>query len=121
MNSYIIDGPAGGRFERVRLRLCAYTPLHYDEQEKLKVVLQVIDHTDLIAEDPIVIDYLTPENLTNFLDCSTLEGWVISPDPTELSLAQHREKTKAYNLQRYHLEKQEKNRGSHRSHSGPPS
>ena len=94
MSIYHISGPVGSRFERVRLRLCAYTPLHYDEQDKLKVVIQVIDQECLIAEDPISIEYLPQEDLTEFLNCSTIQGWSIKIDPTEASLVEHREKVR---------------------------
>jgi len=91
--AWTIEGPAGTRFAGVKMRLAALSVADYPEEDKLKVVLQVVlpnGRPDVL--DPISVDWLTPAGLDNYIEESKLAGWKFSSDSTSDS----KEKRLAY-------------------------
>jgi hypothetical protein len=77
MISYLATGPAGTKFEHVRLRIAAQPIKAHPEQGKLKTVIQVMEGSLPVAEDPITEAFLTPLDLVVYLSQSRREGWEI--------------------------------------------
>lgn len=80
MIAYHCTGPQGTRFSGVRLRLVVYTPHRGPATGKLKCVLQAMKARTPIAEDPILVDYLTPLELLQAMSDSRWEGWTFEFD-----------------------------------------
>lgn len=78
--AYHCIGPQGTCLARVRLRLVVYTPLRGPATGKLKCVVQAMKARTPVAEDPLVVDYLTPLELAVALSNSRREGWTFEFD-----------------------------------------
>ena len=75
MIAYRCTGPQGTRFAEVHLRLVVYTPMKGPDTGKLKCVLQAMRARTPVAEDPLLVDYLTPLELVKAMSTSRQEGW----------------------------------------------
>lgn len=71
--SYLATGPAGTRYENVKLRIVAQRVQGHPDQDKLKTVVQVPG----IPESPIAEQFLTPLELVGWLSESRRQGWGI--------------------------------------------
>lgn len=80
MIAYHCIGPEGTCWERARLRLVVYTPFRGPATGKLKCVVQAMRARTPVAEDPLVVDYLTPLELLQAMSASRREGWTFEFD-----------------------------------------
>lgn len=65
---------------RVTLRLVAYQPkLEPVPEGCLRVVVQVVEGGQPIAEDPLHVEAMTPLDLARALHISRFEGWELEP------------------------------------------
>jgi hypothetical protein len=76
--SYEVRAPQGSPWEKAQLRLFVGSVQGYHETDVFKVALQVVEGKEVIAEDPLSIDYLSGVGVDNFIQESILEGWKIS-------------------------------------------
>lgn len=60
---------------RVRLRVLAYHPSKEPQGGPLRVVVQVVDREQVVAEDPILACRMTELELLVFLNESREQGW----------------------------------------------
>jgi len=76
--SYDVQAPMGSTWEKAKLRLFVGEVQGYHEADTFKVALQVVEGKEVIAEDPLSIDYLSSVGVDNFIQESILEGWKIT-------------------------------------------
>ena len=98
--SWIVEGPDGSKWAGVKMRLAALTVQDYPEEDKLKVVLQVMVDDRPDALHPIAVDWLSRPALDNYVEESILEGWKISKDVVK----EDPPKLKTYDNAAYHRE-----------------
>lgn len=79
--AYLVQGPAGTRFESVQLRIVAFKVHWWADPAQLKVVVQAMQDGIPIVSSPVAEDFMTPLELCAYLSQSLREGWDVAPMP----------------------------------------
>ena len=79
--AYEALGPKESRYSGVRLRIAAFRVLSHPDPGQLKVVVQSIDQGRPIAEDPLLVQWMTPLEIVSALSQSLRDGWDVFPAP----------------------------------------